>query len=47
MEILILIARIIVLILEGVSARKATEIVAGAAGIAFEELWRKLPSKYK
>jgi hypothetical protein len=47
MEILILIAKIILMILEGVAARTATQIVAGSAGVAFEELWRNLPNRYK
>ena len=47
MEILILIARIIILILEGVSSSRATRMVADESGVSFAELWGKLPSRYK
>jgi hypothetical protein len=47
MEILILIARIIMLILEGVSATSATKIVSENSGASVAQLWSKLPGKYK
>lgn len=47
MEIMILIARIIVLILEGAAAKTATENVAGEYGVNASKLWDTLPKKYK
>lgn len=47
MELLILIARIILMILEGIAADVATSKVARESGICFENLWSKLPNKYK
>lgn len=45
--ILLLILRIILLILEGMSASSATQLIAGDAGVSFKELWEKLPGIYK
>ncbi len=47
MEIAILIARIIVLILQGLSASGAVSQIAGESGVDFSELWSHLPSSYK
>lgn len=47
MELVILIARIILMILEGISADVAASKIAGESGVSFEKLWSKLPGKYK
>lgn len=47
MELLILIVRIILMILEGIAADVAVSKVAKESGVAFESLWSALPSKYK
>lgn len=47
MEILVLIARIILLILDGMTASSAIGKVSGESGVAASVLWRHLPSKYK
>lgn len=47
MEIAILIARIILLILGGLSASEAVGEVSSVSGESFSKLWRHLPSKYK
>lgn len=47
MELLILIARIILMILEGIVADVAVSKVAKESGIAFESLWSDLLGKYK
>lgn len=47
MELLKLIVRIILMILEGISAEVAVSKVAKESGIAFESLWSALHSKYK
>ena len=47
MEILILIVRIIMLILEGVTAKTATENVAREYGMNASKLWDALPKRYK
>jgi len=47
MEIAILIARVIIMILEGISASSAVSQIAGESGIDFSELWSHLPSKYR
>jgi hypothetical protein len=44
---MILIARIILMILEGVLAEVAVGKVAKESGIAVESLWSALPRKYK
>lgn len=46
-EILILIAKIILIIAEGMSASSATSKVAKEAGIDFDTLWDFLPNKWK
>lgn len=47
MEILILIAKIILLIAQGLGAIQAVNIVASSSGVSFDTLWSNLPSKYK
>ncbi|MBB6716817.1 MULTISPECIES: hypothetical protein [Clostridium] len=47
MEIVILIARIILLIISGMSSVGAVEEVAKASGVASATLWSKLPSRFK
>lgn len=47
MELLILIARIILMILEGVAADVATSKVARECGVNFEKLWKLIPKEYK
>lgn len=47
MELLILIARIILLILEGVAVDVATSKVSRESGVDFEKLLSKLSGKYK
>lgn len=47
MEIAILIARIILLILSGMSSIGAVEEVAKASGVAKATLWSNLPNRYK
>lgn len=47
MEIMILIARIIMLILGGMSSLGAVEEVAKSSGVATSMLWRNLPKKFK
>lgn len=46
-EILVLIARIILIIAGGMSATSATAKVAKESGIAFDTLWDFLPGKWK
>lgn len=46
-EILILIARIIIIIVGGMGATSATIKVAEEAGIDFDTLWDFLPNKWK
>ncbi|MCT4618893.1 MAG: hypothetical protein N4A62_05840 [Marinisporobacter sp.] len=46
MELALLIARIILLIVQGLSAAAVGQ-VAGESGADFAELWSLLPSKYK
>ncbi|OOM43828.1 hypothetical protein CBEIJ_38250 [Clostridium beijerinckii] len=46
-EIMILIARIIMLILEGVTAKTATENIAREYGMNASKLWNALPKIYK
>lgn len=47
MEIAILIARIILLILSGMSSVGAVEEVARASGVASATLWSNLPNRFK
>lgn len=47
MEIAILIARIILLILSGMSSVGAVEEIARANGVASATLWRNLPNRFK
>lgn len=47
MEIVILIARIILLILSGMSSVGAVEEIAKVSGVASATLWSKLPSRFK
>lgn len=47
MELLILIAKIILMILEGIAADVAVSKVSKESGVAFEKLWSILPRKYK
>lgn len=47
MEIMILIARIIMLILEGATAKTATENIAREYGMNASKLWNALPKIYK
>lgn len=47
MELLMLIARIILMILEGVAVDVATSKVSRENGIDFELLLKKLPRKYR
>ncbi|MBX4262814.1 hypothetical protein KTC96_09840 [Clostridium estertheticum] len=47
MELLILIARIILMILEGIAADVAISKVSKESGVTFERLWSALPKKYK
>jgi hypothetical protein len=47
MELALLIARIILLIVQGLSAASAVGQVAGESGVDFSELWSLLSSKYK
>ncbi|WP_187296299.1 hypothetical protein [Tepidibacter mesophilus] len=47
MEIAVLIARIILLILQGIFATGAVSQIAGESGLDFSELWSHLPSNYK
>ncbi|GAA0110523.1 MULTISPECIES: hypothetical protein [Clostridium] len=47
MEIAILIARIILLILSGMSSVGAVEEVANCSGVASAKLWRNLPNRFK
>lgn len=47
MEIAILIARIILLILSGMSSVAAVEEVAKASGVVSATLWKNLPNRYK
>lgn len=47
MEIVILIARIILLIISGMSSIGAVEEVAKASGVASATLWSKLPNRFK
>lgn len=46
-EIMILIARIIMLILSGMSSVGAVGEVAKASGVASATLWNKLPNRFK
>ncbi|AKA70870.1 hypothetical protein [Clostridium scatologenes] len=46
-EILMLIARIILIIVGGMNAIEATMKVSNEAGIDFETLWDFLPNKWK
>jgi DNA invertase Pin-like site-specific DNA recombinase len=46
-EIVILIARIIMLILSGMSSVGAVSEVAKASGIASATLWNRLPNRFK
>jgi hypothetical protein len=46
-EILVLIARIIIIIAGGMSATSATVKVAKESGIDFDTLWDFLPSRWK
>jgi hypothetical protein len=46
-EIIILIARIILLIAGGLDAIEATSKVAGEGGVGSATLWAKLPKKWK
>jgi hypothetical protein len=46
MEKLILIARIIMMILEGISAKSATENVAEEHSMNASKLWDALPKRY-
>lgn len=47
MELLILIVRIILMILEGAVASTAASTVAKESGVNFEKLWKLIPDKYK
>ncbi|EPY2279070.1 hypothetical protein ACXAT3_003872 [Clostridium sporogenes] len=47
MELLMLIVRIILMILEGVAADIEVTKVSKESGIGLEKLWSALPSKYK
>ncbi|MEN8435570.1 hypothetical protein [Clostridium septicum] len=47
MEIAILIARIILLVLSGMSSLGAVEEIAKASGVASATLWRNLPNMFK
>ncbi|MBC2581768.1 hypothetical protein HGI79_16050 [Clostridium sp. DJ247] len=47
MEIMILIARIIMLILGGMSSVGAVGEVAKASGVASSTLWNKLPNRFR
>ncbi|MCT4619594.1 MAG: hypothetical protein N4A62_09420 [Marinisporobacter sp.] len=47
MEILVLIARILLLIAEGLSAIEAVSLVSNQTGVSFSNLWDNLPTKYK
>ncbi|MBD7912097.1 hypothetical protein [Clostridium cibarium] len=47
MEIVMLIARIILLILSGMSSVGAVGEVAKASGVASAILWNKLPNRFK
>ena len=46
-EIIILIARIVLLIAGGLDAIDATSKVAGEGGMGFATLWANLPKKWK
>lgn len=46
-EIMILIARIIMLILSGMSSVGAVGEIAKASGVASATLWSKLPNRFK
>ena len=45
--VLLLVLRILLLILEGLSASEATEIISEDSGASFAALWAKLPDAYK
>ena len=47
MNILKLIVKIILLILEGYDPSRAVSEIAASSGVSFSELWSNLPSKYK
>lgn len=47
MEIIILIARIILLILQGSTAAEAVSGIAKKSGVSFSTLWGSLPDIYK
>lgn len=47
MEIIILIARIILLILQGSTAFEAVSGIAQESGVSFSTLWDSLPDMYK
>lgn len=47
MELLILIARIILMVLEGVAVNVATSKISKESGVDFEKLWSTIPDKYK
>lgn len=47
MSVLLLIARIILLILFGMSAPAATARVSRESGVSFETLWASLPDQWK
>ncbi|EOD00197.1 hypothetical protein [Caldisalinibacter kiritimatiensis] len=47
MTILVLIARILLLIAEGLTAMEAVSLVSNQTGVSFSRLWSNLPSKYK
>lgn len=47
MNLLVLIAKIILLIAKGLCAMEAVGRVAAASGADFSELWERLPDKYK
>lgn len=47
MEIAILIAKIIILVLSGMSSLGAVEEISKANGVASATLWRNLPNRFK
>lgn len=47
MEILVLIAKIILLIAQGLGTIETVNMVSSASGVSFDTLWSNLPIKYK
>ena len=47
MELMILIAKIILIIIQGEPAEEAVKKVAEASGISYLRLWNELPNRFK